>query len=214
MGLCVSGHEVRTEKVVHLITFIAGMQLIVSNAHQRKAPFVIGYFMRLLIVQFVVLLYSCSHININEETKKGIRLYENDSITLAISTLTKVISVTDTCATCFLYRGFAYKNKDQYHKAIKDFNSVIDIDSNNVMGYANRASIFYLKNDYKSSLRDFTKAYQLDTSNKILLNPICHMLFATGQEDEACKYYQLLLELGDTTFDYQIKEYCDKKNNR
>jgi hypothetical protein len=28
---------VRTGKVFHLVNFIAGMQLIVSNAHQRKA---------------------------------------------------------------------------------------------------------------------------------------------------------------------------------
>ena len=40
MGLCVSVHEERTEKVYHLVTFITGMQLIASNAHQRKAPFV------------------------------------------------------------------------------------------------------------------------------------------------------------------------------
>jgi len=40
MALCVSGHEVRTEKVFHLVNFIAGMQLVVSKAHQRKAPFV------------------------------------------------------------------------------------------------------------------------------------------------------------------------------
>ncbi len=42
MGLCVSGHEVRTEKVLHLVNFIAGMQLVASNAHQRKAPSVMG----------------------------------------------------------------------------------------------------------------------------------------------------------------------------
>ncbi len=42
MGLCVSGHEVRTEKAFHLVNLIAGMQLVVSNAHQRKAPFVSG----------------------------------------------------------------------------------------------------------------------------------------------------------------------------
>ena len=40
MGLCVSGHEVRTEKVFHLVNFIAGMQLIVSDAHQHKVLFV------------------------------------------------------------------------------------------------------------------------------------------------------------------------------
>ena len=39
-GFCVSGHEVQTEKVFDLLNFIAGMQLMVSNAHQRKAPFV------------------------------------------------------------------------------------------------------------------------------------------------------------------------------
>ena len=40
MALCVSGHEVRTEKVFHLVNFIADIQLVVSNAHQHKAPFV------------------------------------------------------------------------------------------------------------------------------------------------------------------------------
>jgi hypothetical protein len=33
---------VQTEKVFDLVNFIAGMQLIVSKAHQRKALFVIG----------------------------------------------------------------------------------------------------------------------------------------------------------------------------
>ena len=40
MALCVSGHEVRTEKLFHLVNFIAGMQLVVTKAHQRKALFV------------------------------------------------------------------------------------------------------------------------------------------------------------------------------
>ena len=33
----------RTEKGYHLVNFIVGIQLIVSNAHQRKAPFVMRY---------------------------------------------------------------------------------------------------------------------------------------------------------------------------
>ena len=37
MALCVSGHEVRTEKVYHFVNFIPGIQLVVSKAHQRKA---------------------------------------------------------------------------------------------------------------------------------------------------------------------------------
>jgi hypothetical protein len=44
IGFGASGHKVRTEKVLHLVNFIAGMQLVVSNAHQHKAPFVGGNF--------------------------------------------------------------------------------------------------------------------------------------------------------------------------
>ncbi len=51
MAFCVSGHEVRTEKVLHLVNFIAGMQLIVSKAHQRKALSVSGHAMKLVAIQ-------------------------------------------------------------------------------------------------------------------------------------------------------------------
>ncbi len=55
MGLCVSGHEVRTEKAYHLLNFIAGMQLIASNAHQRKALSVRGHLkMRRLLFIFTI----------------------------------------------------------------------------------------------------------------------------------------------------------------
>ena len=40
------------------------------------------------------------------------------------------------------------------------------------------------------------------------------MLFITGQKEEACKYYQMSLELGDTTFDDSIIENCRNKNLR
>ena len=71
-----------------------------------------------------------------------------------------------------------------------------------------------MQNNYKAALQDFLKAYQLDTNSKVLFNPICHMLFATGQKDEACFYYKKSIEVGDTTFDNSIKAYCDEKNNR
>ena len=169
--------------------------------------------MRLISILLVItLLQSCSPIDINKELNTGKRQYENDSLKESIITLTKVISVTDTCTNCFLYRGFAYKDLEQYDKALQDFNSFINIDTNAAVGYANRASVYYLKNDYQAALRDFTKAFQINPTSKDLLNPISHMLFATGQKDEACIYYKRALEWGDTTFDNSIKTYCDKKS--
>jgi tetratricopeptide (TPR) repeat protein len=158
------------------------------------------------------LLDSCSTIDINKEKAIGIRQYENDSLKDAINVLTKVIAINDTCTECFLYRGFAYKDQKQYDKALKDFNLLISIDTNKAIGFANRASIYYLKNDYKSALRDFLKAYHLDSNSNVFFNPISHMLFATGQKDEACIFYEKALTIGDTTFDNSIKVYCDKKN--
>ncbi|MEI9955964.1 MAG: hypothetical protein WDM90_06570 [Ferruginibacter sp.] len=128
----------------------------------------------------------------------------------SINTLSKVIAITDTCADCFLYRGFAYKDLKQYDKALEDFTSLIDIDKSKAIGYANRASVYYMQNDYKSALSDYTMAYKLD-SLEIFLNPICHMLFANGYKDSACVYYQRLSAKGDTTFYKGIKIYCANK---
>lgn len=170
--------------------------------------------MRLISLFILLIFSSCSRIDVKKEKAIGIRQYENDSLNTAIITFTKIISATDTCSECFLYRGFSYKGLEQYDKALQDFEDFIKIDTNEAIGYANRASIYYIQNNYKAALQDFLKAYELDTSSKVLFNPICHMLFATGQKEEACFYYKKSIEVGATPFDDNIKAYCDEKNYR
>ena len=162
-------------------------------------------------ISAIVVFASCNQINIQKETDAGIRQYENDSIVNAINTLSKVISKTDTCYACYLYRGFAYKKLKKYDNAIKDFTSLINLDKNDGVGFANRASVYYQMNDYLNSLRDFQRAFYLDTTQTILYHPISHMLFATGQKDSACYYYFKSIENGDTTFNQEIMNYCSKK---
>ena len=170
--------------------------------------------MRVSIFLFLATSFlSCSTIDVKNEITVGVRQFENDSLKESITTLSKVIQVTDTCSQCFLYRGFAYKGLKDYSKSIEDFNSLIKLDPKESVGYANRASIYYMKGNYRAALSDFTMAYKLDSSN-IYLNPICHMLFINGFKDSACIYYQKLSALGDTTFDNSIKNYCEVKNNR
>ena len=169
--------------------------------------------MRTLLFLIVVTVpFACTTIDIEKQTAIGLRQYEHDSLSQAISTLSMVIAVNDTCRQCLLVRGFAYKDMKEYGKALEDFDELIRFNETVSIGYANRASVFYLKGDYESALRDFTKAYQIDSSDAYL-NPICHMLYINGYKDSACLYYQKLSNLGDTTFDESIKTYCNKKNN-
>jgi tetratricopeptide (TPR) repeat protein len=168
------------------------------------------------ILYFLIffLTSSCRTIDINKQLAVGLRQYEADSLKQSIKTFSEIISSTDTCGKCFLYRGFAYKALNDNFSALKDFNSLIAIDTSQAAGYANRGSVYYMQNDYYSALRDFKKALQLDKSTKVLYNPISHMLFATGQKDEACIYYKKALEFGDTAFDKSIIEYCEMRNCR
>ena len=159
-------------------------------------------------------MYSCTSLNSQKELARGIRLYEADSTIEAVASLSKVVSANDTCYDGYLYRGWAYKSLNEYDKATKDFTKLIYLKSNEETGYANRASIYYLKGDYKNALVDYQKALQINPKAKILYNPISHMLFITGQKDEACKYYQMSMEMGDSTFNKSIIEYCRGKNFR
>lgn len=151
---------------------------------------------------------SCQQIDIPLERERGIKQFESDSLVEAIKTFAKIIKATDTCSSCFLYRGFSYKGLGNFDEAIRDFDSFIQLGTSQALGYANKASIYYLQKDYKRSLINFQKALSLEPENKALFNPISHMLYATGKKDSACIYFQKSNAVGDTIFDRKITEYC------
>jgi|SRR5688572_8613377 len=167
-----------------------------------------------LIIIVILGFQSCTEIDINKEIARGKRQYDADSLDQSIVTLTRVIQKVDTCSDCFLFRGFAFKDLKKYDKALKDFNSFIAISKYPYLGYANKGSVYYLENDYSNSLANYQKALELHPKSVKLYNPISHMLFATGKKDEACVYYTMALEIGDSTFDNKIVKYCTEKNYR
>jgi tetratricopeptide (TPR) repeat protein len=167
--------------------------------------------MALISILAAGIICSCGSIDIEKETKKGIRQYEADSLNFAIKILTNVINETDSCSECFQYRGFAYKDLKEYDKALIDFDSFVKLNSNKAYGYANRGSIHYINLDYEKALVDFKYALKLDSSFTAMYNTISHMLYATGRKDEACDYYQWAIAFEDTAFDHRIIEYCSKE---
>ena len=167
-----------------------------------------------LLLISILLLHSCTTINLQKELNNGIRLYKADSTNEAVNVLSKVISSNDTCYDAHLYRGWAYKDLKEYENAYNDFGKLIYLKKDSEVGYANRASIYYLKSDYLNALKDYQKALAINPKATILYNPISHMLFITGKKDEACKYYQMSQALGDSTFNEEIIEYCRDKNFR
>ena len=163
-----------------------------------------------LFIFSTLLLSQCTRMDTNRELGKGVELYKNGEMRESIQVLSNVLAVNDTCFQAHLYRGFAYKKLKDYDGALKDFNALIGINKKSPAGFANRASVFYQLNDYSKALSDFQAAFQLDTTQTILCNPLCHMLFATGREEEACYYYARCMAQGDTTFNSSIRAYCNK----
>ena len=158
MGFCVSGHEVRTEKVHHLVTFITGMQLVVSNAHQRKALFVMPYVktaMRQLIIVliFFVFLTGCGFKSAKSYFTEAENLSEQGKYDEAILLLDKAIEKDQKFLGACINRGADKAALGDYQGAIEDYLRVLQIDPKNTL------ALFNIGNNYKR-LEDFNKTVE------------------------------------------------------
>jgi tetratricopeptide (TPR) repeat protein len=68
-------------------------------------------------------------------------------------------------ASMYYYRGLAYRNKNEYDKAIRDFNRVILLNPMKANAYYYRGLAYYHKNEYDKAIQDFSEAIILDPSD-------------------------------------------------
>jgi tetratricopeptide (TPR) repeat protein len=162
---------------------------------------------------FISVISGCNSVDLNQEIEKGKRQYYNDSVSTAIETFSNALQYSDTCKECLLWRSNSYKEINNLDLALSDLNKLIDIDSTLSYAYANRASVYYLLSDYKNALDDYQQALIIKPDFKALYNPISHMLFINHQKEKACRYYQMAMQIGDSTFNTEIVIYCKSKTN-
>ena len=161
----------------------------------------------------ITLTFSCTNIDINEEYTVGIESYENGKYEIAIEKLTHVISTTDTCNNCLLYRGYAYRNLSEYKKAKTDFTALLTspIIENKCNGYVNRGSIYYDEVKYRDAISNYKEALKFCVDSGSVMNMISHMYFAINKKDSGCIYYQKSIQLQESDWNPEIPKYCKKR---
>ena len=67
-------------------------------------------------------------------------------------------------------RGYAYRNKYAYDRAIQDLDQAIKLDPDNTLAFVNRGDAYRNKREYDHAIRDYDQAIKLDPNDAIALN--------------------------------------------
>src|SRR6266446_2976449 len=67
-------------------------------------------------------------------------------------------------------RGYAYRNKCDYDRAIRDHDQAIKLDPNNALAFVDRGSAYAGKREYDRAIRDFDEAIRLDPNLALAFN--------------------------------------------
>lgn len=84
-----------------------------------------------------------------------------DKIIDSFSRLITAAPNSDLCVIAYPQRGFAYRQKEQFDKAISDFNKALSFNSNDEIVYFERGLAYATKKDFQSAINDFSKAISL-----------------------------------------------------
>jgi tetratricopeptide (TPR) repeat protein len=97
-------------------------------------------------------------------------------------------------ATAFNNRGFAYKLKGDYDRALQDYDQAIRLNHDNATAYNNRGVIYKLKGDYDRAIEEYSQAIWLSNNDypAAFFNR-ARAYFAKGQYDRALADFGVVL---------------------
>ena len=98
----------------------------------------------------------------------------NASLDLVIDACTAIIQANQETpkrlAFALANRGYAYRNKHDYDRAIQDLDQAIKLDPDNALAFVNRGDAYRNKREYDRAIRDYDQAIKLDPNNAITFN--------------------------------------------
>lgn len=106
----------------------------------------------------------------------------------------------------FIRRGVAFKNIDQFDKAIADYNKAIELKPDYADAYYNRARALDLKGEYDKAIADYNKAIALNANDPEYYNGLGVTLDNKGEYYRAIEEYNKALQLNP--------EYVDAITNQ
>jgi tetratricopeptide (TPR) repeat protein len=89
---------------------------------------------------------------------------KDDAVLLedAVRYFTDQVRINEKDAVAYAQRGWAWKEKGEYDKALKDFTEAIRLEPEAACWYGNRGIIWKAKKDYDKALADYAEALRLD----------------------------------------------------
>ena len=109
-------------------------------------------------------------------------------------------------AAIAINRGYAYKSKGEYDRAVLEYNKAIEIDPRFNMSYNNLGNIYRNKGEYDRAILDFTKAIEIDPKDAIAYTNRGRAFYDKGKYDRAIKDHTKAIELNP--------KFTEAHNNR
>jgi len=101
----------------------------------------------------------------------------------------------------FLDKAERYKNRNQYHDAVRYYDMVLDIDPNHTQALNNKGLILWANRKYKLAIEHFDHILELDPKNQEAIINKAASFNRLGEKDKAIKLYDELLEDDKTNAD-------------
>ena len=101
----------------------------------------------------------------------------------------------------FLEKAERYKNRNQYHDAVRYYDMVLDIEPDHIQALNNKGLILWANRKYKLAIEHFDHILELDPKNQEAIINKAASFNRLGEKDRAVKLYDELLEDDGTNAD-------------
>ena len=139
--------------------------------------------------------------NLNKEFDNAIELLKTKQHKKASEAFTIILGkVTNNNEQkyCYIYRGIAYRDMQEYAKAIKDFDKAIELDPNDMASYIDRGETKTIINDLDGAIKDFEYITFTKSSDEYKITAYSYLssiAFETNDFEQALAYLDKLIAL-------------------
>ena len=115
----------------------------------------------------------------------------------AVDLLGKVIQQHPDFAPAYNNRGNAYRDLQQYPKAIQDYNRAISLNPKFAKAYNNRANVYFDQKNYQMAIRDYNQAVAVNPDYKLAYVNRGLAYHQLKQSQLACKDFNKACQMGE-----------------